>query len=519
MLCASAPASGTSSGAPGTLLAAPGWIYELKLDGVRIVADKRGADVRLTYRTGRDATASYPEIAHAVAGLPARDAVLDGEIVAFDPEGKPSFQRLEQRIGLGRPRDVAAAAREVPVAYIAFDLIGLEDRDLRELPLLERRRDLRGILPDEGVVRCLDWLEDDGTALFDMCRRERLEGVIAKRASSRYASGRRSDDWVKIKCQSDDDFVVVGFTRGTGGRGALGALDVASYEEGELVLRGKVGSGLGDKDTRALVAALGERAERAPTARGEYVPAPRGRTHVRPELVVSVRYSSWTDGGHLRHPVFRGVRHDVLPEDCRAAPPRAAGSAASPELGEYWAAVGAAILPYLAGRSAIADGASLAASLPPLRIATRGWLVLDADAQGALAAAGLFRDIALPAFAKTGDAADYHVVVAVGDAPEAGKLALAELAARLAGGGALRVASSPILAPYSPVAGAGSRVSAPVAWEEVVPALDPRRLTTRTVAARVARGGDPMAPLLAARVDFAAAVARLEARLSGARGA
>ena len=292
----------------GVGLVAKGWVYELKLDGVRILCDKRGKDVALWYRTGRDATAAYPEIARGVADLPIDDGVLDGEIVAFDATGKPSFQRLEQRIGLGRPRDVQAAEHEVPVAYVVFDLLALEDRDLRELPMVERRRVLQGIVPDEGRVRCLDWMEDDGTALFDMCSRERLEGVIAKRATSRYANGARTSDWVKIKCQSDDDFVVVGFTRGTGGRGDLGALDVASYEGDDLVVRGKVGSGLGDKEMRALVTRLSALAVDASPAKGALVPAPRGRTHVRPEVVVSVRYSSWTDDGHLRHPVFRGVR-------------------------------------------------------------------------------------------------------------------------------------------------------------------------------------------------------------------
>lgn len=501
MLCAS----------QGVGLAAKGWLYELKLDGVRILCDKRGDDVQLWYRTGRSATASYPEIARGVAGLKVSSAVLDGEIVAFGKAGKPSFQRLEQRIGLGRARDVAAAEKEVPVAFVVFDLLALEEEDLRDQPLVERRRRLQEILPDDGRVRCLDWVPDDGTALFDTCRRERMEGVIAKRADSRYASGRRTDDWVKIKCQTEEDFVVVGFTRGTGGRGELGALDVASYEGGGLVVRGKVGSGLADRDMRELARRLAALAVESPPAKGALVPAPRGRTHVRPAVVVSVRFASWSDDGHLRHPVFRGIREDVLPEDCVATPP---ANAMHEELAEYYAAVGPAMLQYLAGRSAIGDAAALAKASPPLRVRTDGWLVLDCDAKGAVAARELFADLGLPAFAKTGEGVDFHVVVAVGDAPKAGIGALAEIAARVSGGGVVRVAASPILAPYSPIAGAGSRVSAPVAWEEVVPSLDPRRLTTRTVPARVARSGDPMAPLLAARVDFASAVGRLEARLA-----
>jgi DNA ligase D-like protein (predicted ligase) len=497
--------------ASGVGLAAKGWLYDLKLDGVRILCDKRGAEVDLWYRTGRSATSSYPEIARAVADLPFDDAVLDGEIVAFDTAGKPSFQRLEQRIGLGRTRDIAAAEHQVPVAYIAFDLLALEERDLRELPLLERRRVLAGILPEQGLVRSLDWMEDDGTTLFDMCVRERMEGVIAKRAASRYASGRRTSDWVKIKCQSDEDFVVVGFTRGTGARGDLGALDLATYDGDALVIRGKVGSGLDDKTMRALVARLGALAVDSPQAVGEYGSAPRGRTHVRPEVVVSVRYASWTDEGVLRFPVFRGVREDVLPKDCRGAPPSAA---VHEDLADYWAAVSGAMLPYVVGRSRIADAAALAQVSPPLRIRTDGWMALDCDVAGARGAAALLADLGLPVFAKTGDTTDYQLLAAVGDAPAVAVQSLAELVVRLAGAGVVKVAKSPILAPYSPVAGAGSRVSTPVALTELVPALDPRRFTTRTVPARLAAAPDPMAPLLSARVDFPAAVARLEARLS-----
>ena len=262
---------------------------------------------------------------------------------------------------------------------------------------------------------------------------------------------------------------------------------------------------------RALVARLTALAVDAPQATGEYGNAPRGRTHVRPEVVVSVRYASWTDEGVLRFPVFRGVREDVLPVDCHGAPP---SDAVHEDLASYYAAVSAVMLPYVVGRSKVIDAAALAQVSPPLRVRTDGWLVLDCDVVGARSAAALLAEIGLPVFAKTGDAMDYQLIAAVGDAPAAAVSMLAELVVRLAVGGVVKVASSPILAPYSPVAGAGSRVSAPVALAEIVPALDPRRLTTRTVPSRVAAAGDPMAPLLSARVDFGAAVARLEARLS-----
>jgi DNA ligase D-like protein (predicted ligase) len=501
-------------------------VYELKLDGVRIIADKRGADgVDLWYRSGRSTTASYPEIALEITKLAPPDIVLDGEIVAFDAEGKPSFQRLEQRIGLEKPRDIAQAAKDVPVVYVAFDVLAMGERDLRDMPLVARRELLEAIVPETGLVRCLDYLSDDGTALFDMCRRERLEGVIAKRASSPYRPGIRSDDWVKIKCEQDEDFVVVAYTRGTGSRGELGALDLAAYDGDALVIRGKVGSGLDDRAIRALLGRFKELRADGPLARGDYQSAPRGRTHVRPEVVVSVRYNGWTDDGRIRFPVFRSIRHDVEPKDCRAAPPAAVWggsaqlrSARSPimraphhaELSEYYDAVEAAMTPYLVGRCGAAN--ALRTTSPPLRVRTDGWVVFDADTTGARAVRALMEELGLPAFAKTGDALDWHVVVPIGDAAAEGVRAFAELVAHVTAPGVVRVASSPILAPWSPIAGAGSRVSTPVAWEEVTPATDPRRFTTRSVAARAAH--DPMAPLLGARVDFAAAVMKLSSRLT-----
>jgi DNA ligase D-like protein (predicted ligase) len=500
MLCAST--------GPG--LRARGWVYELKLDGVRIIADKREGGVDLWYRSGRETTASYPEIASAVAELGVKSAVFDGEIVAFDGDGRPSFQRLEQRIGLESPRDIAQAGKDVPVAYVVFDLLALDGRDLRDASLVERRKVLESVVPDAGFVRCLDYLEDDGTPLFDMCRRERLEGVIAKRAASPYRSGIRSDDWVKMKCQQDEDFVVVGYTRGTGSRGALGALDLASYEGDALVVRGKVGSGLDDRTIRSLLARFEDLTVPGPSARGEYMSAPRGRTHLRPEIVVSVRYGAWSDDGRVRFPVFRGVRHDVEPSACRAAPPTAPHHA---ELADYYGAVEEALLRYLVGRSSISSSASLRESSPPLRVKTDGWAVFDADTQGARTLNALMTALDLPSFAKTGDGLDWQVIVPLGDAPASGAAAFAELGARIAAPGVVRVASAPILAPWSPVAGAGSRVSAPIGWDEITPALDPRRITTRQVPARLA-AGDPMAPLVLARVDFAAAIARLDERLA-----
>jgi bifunctional non-homologous end joining protein LigD len=313
------------------VLGRAGWLYELKLDGVRIIADKRGEEVALWSRRGSAVTASYPEVVRAVRALAPRRVLLDGEIVAFDERGRPSFSRLGRRMHGERPGWLGA--REAPVTYLVFDLLSVGERDLTSLPLGQRKELLSELVRGHGWVRRLDHLADDGQPLYEFCLRERLEGVVAKRSSSRYQPGpRRSGDWVKLKCERDDEFVVVGLTRGSGARAQLGALDVASYDGEHLVVRGKVGSGL-DQAAVAEILHRTRGTERAAcAAEGLVEPAPRGRRFVEPRVVVSVRYLGWTEQGRLRFAVFRGIRDDVPVSACRAAPagaPRAQAPAAN----------------------------------------------------------------------------------------------------------------------------------------------------------------------------------------------
>ena len=319
MLCAELPR--TTEAEAEEVLNRQGWLYELKLDGVRIVADKRHGEVALWSRRGPAVTQNYPEIARAVRALPGPRLVLDGEIVAFDANGRPSFGRLARRIH-ARASDVWLLAREVPVSYVVFDLLALGDFDLRALPLWRRRELLERVIRGKGYLRSLDHFEGAGRPLFDFCERERLEGLVAKRGDAPYRPGpKRTGDWVKVKCHRDDEFVVVGLTRGEGSRFELGALDIASYRDKELVIRGKVGSGL----DQAAIATLLEktRGHERPNcaAAGALEPAPNGRTFVEPLTVVSVRFGGWTDEGRVRHPVYRGIRDDIVPEDCTSSPP------------------------------------------------------------------------------------------------------------------------------------------------------------------------------------------------------
>jgi bifunctional non-homologous end joining protein LigD len=305
----------------GAPQAEAGWLYELKLDGVRALVIKEGDKVAILGRKLREVTVSYPEVARAALALPPARVVLDGEIIAFDAAGRPSFSRLSHRIHLEREREVRVAMRDNPVAFVAFDCLAIGDRDLLDLPLSARKALLHALLPAPGVVRALDHVEGDARPLVAFCEQHELEGVVAKRASSPYRPGpRRSSDWVKMKRTRDDDFVVVGFTKGSGGRDRLGALDVASYERGVLTNRGKVGSGLDEGSIRSLLQALAPLSTKEPQASGELAPAPKGRTHVRPEIVVRVRYDGFSDEGQLLHAVYQGRRDDVVPTDCTAAP-------------------------------------------------------------------------------------------------------------------------------------------------------------------------------------------------------
>src|SRR5439155_1760539 len=199
-------------------------------------------EVRMLGRSGEDITARYPEIAEALRGLMVERCVLDGEIVAHDESGRPSFGRLQKRMLLNRPRDVAAAMARVPVRAVFFDCLALEGRDLRRLPLAERKACLARVLPPLGLVQASDHVEEQGEAFFEAASEMGLEGMIAKRGDSPY-TGRRSADWIKIKCQKRQEFVIGGYTDPKGGGRPFGALHVGLYEGGQLRHVTRVGSG------------------------------------------------------------------------------------------------------------------------------------------------------------------------------------------------------------------------------------------------------------------------------------
>ena len=306
-----------------------GWVFEIKYDGVRVIAERRGDDVRMLGRSGEDITARYPEIAEALRGLSVEQVVLDGEIVAYDESGRPNFGRLQKRMHLSRPRDVAAAMTRVPVRAVFFDCLALEGHDLRKLGLLDRKECLARALPPAGVVQAGDHIAELGEAFYEAANEMGLEGVIAKRADSLY-TGKRSADWVKIKCQKRQEFVIGGYTDPKGGGRHFGALHVGVHEEGQLRHVTRVGSGLDDDMQDQLWRQLQPLA-RKDSPFGASGPTGRVDHWVEPRLVCEVRFTEWTADGGLRHPIFMGLRTDRKPEEIRRETERGADSDAAVE--------------------------------------------------------------------------------------------------------------------------------------------------------------------------------------------
>jgi bifunctional non-homologous end joining protein LigD len=287
----------------------PDWIYERKFDGERCIAYRSGHSVRLMTRNQKDVSATYPEITAALADQAAADFVIDGEIVALQ-RGATSFTRLQQRLGVREPS--AELIRAVPVVYFVFDVMRAGGRDVRELPVPERKQVLKGLLSYGGPVRFTVHRGKAARAYWEEAQRSGWEGLIAKRAASRYAGG-RSRDWLKFKAENSQEFVIGGFTDPQGSRAAFGALLIGYYDEdGTLAYAGKVGTGFDQAVLASLHDTLSRLEQRHPPfGRGAL---PRSGVHwVQPKLVGQVGFSEWTTAGQLRHPRFLGLRDDKDP--------------------------------------------------------------------------------------------------------------------------------------------------------------------------------------------------------------
>lgn len=292
----------------------PDWLFEVKLDGERALAWVRQGKLELRSRVARDITSQYPELAELPARLPFEQALLDGEIVALDAGGRSDFERLQRRMHVMKPS--AALVREVPVVYYLFDLLYADGYDLREAPLVERKDLLRRSVRWGDPIRYSDHQAGQGSELFELAKRQGLEGIIGKRALSPYP-GARTAEWVKFKATREVDAVIGGWTAPRGSREQFGALLLGLYDDRE-VLRyiGSVGTGFTEERQQSIFRELQEIA----TDDCPFRPAPETREQpfwAEPRLVARVRYANWTGARQLRQPAFLGLRDDRNPRDCR----------------------------------------------------------------------------------------------------------------------------------------------------------------------------------------------------------
>jgi DNA ligase D-like protein (predicted ligase) len=303
------PMQAASAEAP---FSSPEYLFEVKWDGLRCMLFRNPeGKVHLQDRGMNDLTADLPEVIAAAARVPS-GSVIDGEVVATDPDGRPDYTRLRERLVGG-----ATLKDEIPVAFLAFDALYLEEKPLLRQPLVRRRARLRKAVEAGGHIFVPDHIEEDGVELFEACLERGLEGVVAKHAQSPYVPGQRSPFWLKVKAVKSDDFVVIGWT----GERPFDALLVGYHEDGRLLPCGTVGGGY----DRAMVQTIKERLAELSTTSSPLEPPPimTGRVSwVRPELVVSIRYSEWSPDGTLRFPIFNGLRPEVHPAEAVRHRPR-----------------------------------------------------------------------------------------------------------------------------------------------------------------------------------------------------
>jgi DNA ligase D-like protein (predicted ligase) len=290
------------------------WIYEPKLDGVRGLVYVSGGRVRIFSRNRKPLNDAYPELVEALEPAVRGDAVLDGEIVAFDTErGVTSFSRLQQRMQLRDP--VRARRTQVPIYLYLFDCLFYEGVDLTGLPVVDRKGVLRDVVWFDDPIRFTPHRSTGSSAMLEEACAQGAEGIIAKRADSRYVSA-RSTDWLKLKCVRQQEFVIGGYTAPQGARERLGALLVGYYDGKSLRYAGKVGTGYDRRTLEYLYQKLVPLHRPSTPFIGG--PAPAGDIQwVNPKLVAQVGFSEWTSAGLLRHPRFLGLRDDKSPRQVR----------------------------------------------------------------------------------------------------------------------------------------------------------------------------------------------------------
>ncbi len=288
--------------------------YEVKWDGIRAVLYIDHGHLFLEGRNGTDFTPRYPELRDLARGLGAARIILDGEVVAFDPEGRPSFERLQTRMHLASDSAVRRRMRDTPVTYVIFDLLWLEGHSTLSLSYEERRRLLERLDLEGPSWRTPAYHRGEGEALLGATAQLGVEGIVAKRLDCPYEPGRRSSGWIKVKNVTKQSVVIGGYTPGEGGRSStLGAIAVGVHEDGRLVYAGKVGTGYTEATLGSLMRELEPlRRDASPFAGRQ---PPKGTLFVEPRLVADVEFREWTRAGTLRAPSFKGLRPDIDPAE------------------------------------------------------------------------------------------------------------------------------------------------------------------------------------------------------------
>lgn len=296
----------------GSPFSKPGWLFEIKYDGYRLIVSHEGDKTQLFSRAGNDLTSTFPEIADAVRTLPFQYVVMDGEAIVHDAQGLPSFSQLQKRGRLTRRADVQRAAIELPATLYVFDLIAFNDYDLRGLPLHARKALLKELLPSVGPVRYSDHIEERGEAMYTQVQTLGLEGMVAKKTDSRYQGG-RSPAWLKIRVEHTDDFAIVGYTDPKGSQPGFGALLLAQCVDDGFIYAGRAGTGFSKRDLTEITAQLSGASEASPP---RDAPNESDIHWIEPELVAEIKFKERTPDGVLRQPVFLRLREDKPIREC-----------------------------------------------------------------------------------------------------------------------------------------------------------------------------------------------------------
>jgi DNA ligase D-like protein (predicted ligase) len=275
----------------------PKWLFEIKWDGYRAVAELKGKDTRLYSRNGLSFAKAYPKVFNELVKLKL-DAIIDGEIVVFR-DGMPSFQAIQNY----------KSTQNLPIQFIAFDCLQYNGQDLTKTKLIERKEVLKDILPQSDIIKYCDHLEEEGVALFEQARKMNLEGIIAKRMDSKYFPDKRSKEWLKIKNVNVDDFRIIGWTDPRASRQYFGALLLAREIDGALIYSGEVGTGFTNELLKTLHAKISPlEVHQCPL--NVPLKKEKGFHWVKPKYSCQVQYVEMTDDGHVRHPSFLGLRKD-----------------------------------------------------------------------------------------------------------------------------------------------------------------------------------------------------------------